>query len=343
MTIESAADDSILAARIASYLLRTLPNSRDITVDSVRRQFGGNARRVWSFDAEGMVGGTKTRLPCVMLSQVEGRHVESQVAWEYRVLSSLAGHRICAPAAIALDEDGWITGAPSIILERVRGDAGAAEFLNSADSVRSRTLTAELADITSDLHGFDWTAAGLGGDAAKGPLAQIEHWERTFLQHRLEPLPLLVHLFGWLKNHVPEPSRLCLVHGDLRAGNFLYDGERVTALLDWEMAHIGDPAEDIAWIYRKLWSPERFLSIDRFVERYSARAGAHIPRRNIAFYRIFSELKFAAISLTAAASFAHGKTDNLRHADRAAKVPETVRLCFQWIAAESWEASHAAA
>jgi aminoglycoside phosphotransferase (APT) family kinase protein len=174
-------------------------------------------------------------------------------------------------------------------------------------------------------------------------LAQIAWWEDNFRAHRLEPHPVLAWLFSWLRRHAPRPRRVVLVHGDLRPGNFLYQGDRVNALLDWEMAHLGDPAEDIAWIYRALWSPERFVPIEEFLAIHAQQAGFVIPRRTVTFYRIFSEAKFASISLAASHSFASGGTSNLRHIDRAAKVPECLALSLAWIASEDWEANDAAA
>ncbi len=305
-----------------------------------KRVFGGNARQAYAFDAIWPDG---RNVPCIMLRQVAAKHVDSDTAAEYAVLRSMNGAQVRAPAAIALDADGSVTGAPSIVLQRIAGEAGAMPFLNQPDFAIGRALTADLARATADLHRFDWQTGGLNAGDADPILAQIEYWDTNFRNHRLEPHPVLAWLFSWLRRHAPRPARLALVHGDLRPGNFLYEGDRVTALLDWEMAHVGDPAEDAAWIYRALWSPERFVPIDGFLEVHAKQAGFAIPRRNMTFYRIFSEAKFASISLAAAHSFASGGTSNLRHIDRAAKVPECLRLALALIASENWETRDAAA
>ncbi len=318
--------DPGLAERLAALL------GGGVAIAGLQPVSGGNARRAWSFDA---VAGDGRIQPCILLAQVAGKHVESDTAEEFRVLRAMTGHGLCAPAALALDADGVVTGGPALVLERIEGQAGAVEFLK-LDRDTGRSATAALAQAIARVHSFDWAAAGL---TARNPLDEVLLWESRFLAHRLEPLPALAWLFRWLKAQVPPPSRLSLIHGDLRPGNFLFEGDRIEALLDWEMAHIGDPAEDVAWAYRVLWSPERFMSLEEF-------AGAHglgIPRRNILYYRIFSEVKFAVISVSAAASFARGDTANLRHIDRAAKIPECVRLCFDWIDGENREAASAAA
>ena len=318
--------DQELAERLAALL------GSGVTIADLKLVSGGNARRAWSFDA----GSTdKPVQPCILLAQVAGKHVESDTAEEYRILRAMTGHGLCAPVALALDVDGGVAGGPALVLERLDGQASPVEFLK-LDRNTGRSATAFLAKSIAEVHAFDWTAAGL---TARSPLDEILLWESRFLAHRLEPLPVLAQLFRWLKAHVPTPARLSLIHGDLRPGNFLFEGGKINALLDWEMAHIGDPAEDIAWAYRALWSPERFMSLDEFAQVH----GLGISRRNILFYRIFSEVKFAAISVSAAASFARGDTGNLRHIDRAAKIPECVRLCFHWIDSETWEAPNVAA
>lgn len=304
-----------------------------------QRAFGGNARRAYSFETTWSDGRTA---PCILLSQVAGKHVESDTAAEFSVLSALNRSGVRSPAALLLDAEGEITGSPAIVLERMAGQASAVDFL-AADMRVGRAISEDLAQATAELHHFDWHSAGLVSNGVDPIDSQIASWQDSFHKHRLEPHPVLEWLFGWLRSHAPEPVRLSLVHGDLRPGNFLFKDDRLTALLDWEMAHVGDPAEDIAWIYRRLWSPEKFLPLDEFLAIHARHAGYMIPRRSALFYRIFSEAKFAAISIAAAHLFATGKTANLRHVDRAAKVPECLRLALGWIASEDWEAQDAAA
>ena len=301
--------------------------------------FGGNARRAYAFD---MAEASGAHRPCILLSQQAGGHVASDTAAEHRVLRALNDSGVRAPRALALDDAGAITGSPALVMERMPGRADAVAFLRRAPPA-GLALSEDLARVTGELHRFDWQAAGLTAPTGDPIRAQIDHWEAEFNRHRLEPHPVLAWLFRWLRAHAPRPARLALVHGDLRPGNFLYDDTRLVAMLDWEMAHVGDPAEDIAWIYRDLWSPERFLPLDSFLELHRASSGIEITRSTMTYYRIFSEAKFAAISLAAAHLFASGQTANLRHIDRAAKVPACLQLALGWIASEDWSTHHAAA
>ncbi|MEZ5481564.1 MAG: phosphotransferase family protein [Porticoccaceae bacterium] len=325
--------------RVELVIKAANPAYENLVVTNLQRAFGGNSRLAWSLDITFEHGGQLTQIPCILLSQVPGRHVDSDTCAEFSVLQALTGRGISTPGAIALDADGFINGAPAIVMERAEGEADAVKFLRDIDG-SSQALTTQLAEKTADLHNFDWRSAGLVAEE-NSVLGQILQWENTFRENRQEPHPAIVFLFSWLKGNLPEPARLSLVHGDLRPGNFLYQGDQITAILDWEMAHIGDPAEDIAWIYRELWSPSRFLLLGDFLSIYSARHGFDPGQKNVIFYRIFSEIKFAVISLTASNSVAQGKSSNMRHADRAAKVPQCLELCFEFIDCFSKAANHA--
>ena len=118
----------------------------------------------------------------------------------------------------------------------------------------------------------------------------------------------------------PEAERISIVHGDLRFGNLLHDEGRLTALLDWEMVHLGDPVEDLGWVYRRCGArTARCRSRSSWPPTRRRPAGPVDPDR-LRWYQLFSEVKHSVISLTAARSFHERRTPNLRLADRAATV-----------------------
>jgi len=325
-----------LASSLARLIGATIFDAKAIEVGSLAPMFGGNARKAWSFDLKYLTPGKAHEHACVLLSQQSGRQIETDIAKEFNMLRMLHGSGARVPVAIALDADGSVVGSPSVVLERLSGKASAVDFLNTQDIEAGRRLTFDLAASAAQLHRID-----LRGDALDAPLRslsnravaalQVEHWYETFLAQRMEPSPVLNALFRWLRTALPEPVRIGLVHGDLRPGNFLYQDDRVTGLLDWEMVHVGDPLEDLGWIYRPMWSPERFVPQPEFVARYAEAAGYDVPWRSVLYYRVFSEVKFAVISITASRSFASGRSKNLRHLDRAASVAPCLRRSLDWI------------
>jgi aminoglycoside phosphotransferase (APT) family kinase protein len=326
-----------VAGRIARLLQDTL-GARDVVVERVERTFGGNARRAWSFDAAWSGGAVESPLRGIMLSQVERAQVDADLTREFGVLRALDGTGVRAPAAIALDASGETIGAPSMILERCPGDANAVRLLRAADPTVPRELIRQLARIGARLHTVDWRATGMGAlldgaglEPAAGARRQVEQWQDAFRDARMEPHPVLSAVYAWLIANLPTPSRTSVVHGDFRVGNFLHEDGRITGLLDWELAHLGDPVEDVAWAYRDFWSPARFLTLDAFVDEYQQAGGPPIAAAHLRYYRIFTEAKFATISLRGARAFHDGRTTNLRLADRAATVPESLTRCLRWI------------
>jgi len=323
------------ARSIACLVGRSWPGVSAVRVSGLTQVFGGNARKARAFELAFVRQGREELLPCIILSQLGGRQVESDVAREFRILRGLEGKGVRVPRAIAVDESGQTVGAPSIVLERLPGSAGAVELLRSQDVAASRSVIEDLSDVVAQLHSVDWEPGAFDPSLARlspRDLAQrqIAHWQSTFESVRLDPNPVMSSLFGWLHRHLPEPSRVSLVHGDLRPGNFLYQGQRVTGLLDWEMAHLGDPIEDLGWIYRPFWSPRRLVELKEFTERYRQQVRFEVPWTSVIYYRIFSELKFATISLTAAKAFVEGQARNMRHADRAATVAPCLRRSLEW-------------
>jgi aminoglycoside phosphotransferase (APT) family kinase protein len=322
-----------LAERLHAFLAAQVPEATDIRIDGLTPVSGGNARKAYSFD---LVMGDKDGhldMPCIMLMQAGAGQLESDLQAEFRVLEALHGAGVPAPQALWLDAGGSALGAPTVIMERVTGVTDFLALRAPEPAGRNKAIALAFADAAAKLHTAPINELGfLGGTTRKTVAAeQVAIWEAQFLKQRMEPYPAVAFAFQWLKSHTPVAERISLVHGDYRLGNFLFEDERITALLDWEMAHLGDPAEDIAWAYRTLWTPEIHLPIEGFVKRYHAMGGPTIRPENLLFYRLFGEIKHAVISLTAARSFADGRTNNLRMADRMTLALPCIKQFLAWL------------
>ena len=97
---------------------------------------------------------------------------------------------------------------------------------------------------------------------------------------------------------------MSVVHGDFRLGNFMWDDNGILAMLDWEQCHLGDPLEEIAFMYWPLWSLEPLIPIDEIDPAATRRPAAiAVDRETLAFYRAFIELKMSVVLLTGIRSF----------------------------------------
>jgi len=145
---------------------------------------------------------------------------------------------------------------------------------------------------------------------------ELDYWANVIRTDALQPQPVAEATIRWLERHLPEPSaRVCLVHGDYRSGNFLYnEAGEIPALLDWEMAHIGDPMEDLAWSLDPLWGwPEKHLAggllpREDAVALWERSSGITLDRTAFRWWQVFASLKGLAIWISSSEDFAHGQS-----------------------------------
>ena len=326
-----------LLKHLTAFLATELPEATDIRIDELEPVSGGNARRAWRFDLVYGVEDGHLDVPCIMLMQAEAGQLESDPEAEFRVLAAASAAGVRAPRALWLDSCGSFLGAPAIIMERVSGVTDFLALRAPEPADRNREVVLDFAVAAAELHRMDWQKAALGflgvPTVQSAAAEQVTFWEAQFLEQRMEPHPVIAGAFNWLKRNQPVAEQVALVHGDLRLGNFLFERERVTALLDWEMAHLGDPVEDIAWAYRALWTPEAHVTIDDFVAHYEQAGGPPVKPENLRFWRLFGEIKHVVISLTAARSFDDRRTNNLRMADRMTLVAPCLKQFLDWLPA----------
>lgn len=237
---------------------------------------------------------------------------------EHRVISALAGTAIPVPAAVDLvdDTEGAITGSPFFLMERAPGRVLASPAQNAAYSAEGlHALSLDLAQHLADLHAVDPEEVGLGDfGRADGYLArQLATWRRQLDASRSRETPDLDRLQAVLADGVPETTRTGIVHGDYRLDNALVQGPRehpqISAILDWEMATLGDPLVDLG-IFALYWDIAElpggagtvpsavdrvagYPGFDELADAYAAHAGVTLP--NLNWYRAFAAYKLAVI------------------------------------------------
>lgn len=172
------------------------------------------------------------------------------MAREYRVISALAGTAVPVPATYLLCEDAAVMGAPFYVMEKKEGTAyrRAAE-LAALGADRTRAISVRMIETLAALHAVDPAAVGLAGfGRPEGFLArQVRRWKKQLDASWSRELAGAGELHAALAASVPAESGAAIVHGDYRLDNLLIDGaDQITAVLDWEMATLGDPLTDVA-------------------------------------------------------------------------------------------------
>lgn len=235
-----------------------------------------------------------------------------QVEREYRVLAALAGTGVPVPEVFALCEDESVIGTPFYVMAHVEGRVFTDPRLPGIDPAGRRTVYSATAAGLAAIHAVEVEAAGLAG---LGPPAgylerQIRRWSRQYEASRTDDVEEMDALARWLPSHLPPSPRTTLVHGDYRVGNLVFanDAARLEGVLDWELATLGDPLSDLAYLcmgyhYDAPEWPGLAPSTDgasgipresELVEDYRRCAGiGEIPHWR--FYLAFSFFRFAAI------------------------------------------------
>lgn len=134
-----------------------------------------------------------------------------------------------------------------------------------------------------------------GGTPRDHLLAFLDRWEKAYREGAHGPEPVVEHGLCWLRTHVPDTDRpLAFVQGDTGPGNFMADGGRVTAIVDWELAHLGDPLEDIGWLSMRC-AQEPFPDFPARLAEYAAASATELDLAAIRYYRVLAEWTVALI------------------------------------------------
>ena len=263
MTVHILTDAENVAAGLARAARRHF--GADAVIDGLRRESGGASRQTWSFDA--IVDGVRhawvlRRDPPVLgvpRSKAEtDRSVSIDRATEFRVLRAAFQAGVRAPEVLfeLAPDDGLGDG---FVMRRIGGTAIARKLLRDQPyEAARRKIAGQLGEILARLHAVP--AAGLPPLARREAADHIAG-QRQALDLLDRPQPVFELALAWLDRRRPAPTRTpVLVHGDYRTGNYLADESGVTAILDWEGAHLGDPIEDLGWLCVKSW---RFGAVDK--------------------------------------------------------------------------------
>jgi aminoglycoside phosphotransferase (APT) family kinase protein len=256
---------------------------------------------------------------------------------EFESLSALEGSGVPVPRAFAASDDSSILGAPFFLCERVTGDTplpwGGGG--GAMDDARRKSLAIDFVDALAALHRFDWQhsklaswADGITADNAAD--RQLDYWWDRFQRWALRSHPMAHRTFAWLRRNKPRASRVTLVHGDYRLGNFLERDGRITAILDWELVHLGDPIEDLGWAFLPQYRGGtrmvcQLADEDAFLSRYQDKAGYRVDRDALRFYIVFSLLKLALTHMAAARCFEDGLFNDMRMPAMATQIAPVFR------------------
>ena len=325
--------DHDLAARLERFLAREL-GADTVRVSGLDRSTEGFSQESFTFTSEIRRGEESERREWVAKREPEAGLLEPyDLEPEFRVLHALGGEPgILAPRTPFFSADPALLGRSFYLMERLEGrvplPAPGADGGPPFDDATREALAPQVTGALVALHAVDWRARGLDflGDPGPGRAAaerELAVWKTRIEHTGLRLQPILWDSLRWLEENLPETDEITLVHGDFRLGNFLVTGSgaeaRLTGVLDWELVHLGDPLEDLAWCSCALWRggtlfAGAMVSPEAFAALYAERAGRDADPERLHYYDVFSVVKMIAIMLTGTRAFLDGRTSDLRMA-----------------------------
>ena len=198
------------------------------------------------------------------------------------------------PHVLVASDSAAALGNPFLICDEIAGETIVRRIQRKLDDGGRRELLVQCAQALAAIHRAETTAPGL---AEQDPLAQ---W-REMLDAMADTTATFEWAFRWLAANRPAPSPTCLVHGDFRLGNLLVSPSGITGVLDWELTHRGDPAQDLGWLCTRAW---RFGSAGRvggigdlgdLLRGYTDESGITVDAESVDWWQLFGSLHWAII------------------------------------------------
>ena len=287
-------------------------SNKDYSLVSFERIFGGASRETYKIEVK---GDTVERL--ILRVTQDSSLIETEQETEYLAYSAFQNSAVPVPDLLDMSEDKNILGAQFMLMKELKGEA-ASPFTPGVYSPNEKKLgyqfwsiLGEIAkkDINKDI--FEILAEELSSPSWKN---ELDKWVKVIHEDSISIEPILEAGIRTLYRNPPkEPERLSIVHGDYRSGNFLFLNDQITGILDWEMAHIGNPLEDLGWALSPIWSwqdrkrPGYLIQKEEALKVWESSSNIKVDPVELKWWELFAAVKGMAIWISAGNEFKSGK------------------------------------
>ena len=299
--------------------LRTACAAQGVQVRNVSLLSGGAIQQNWGLDVEvsgGAYAGThawvlRTDAPATVASSLPREH-------EYEILRFAHAQGLGAPRALFLCQDAGVIGRPFFVMEKLPGVAAGHQVVRlTLDPSERKALARELAQAAARIHAIPPPIAELPflrRYATREVIAAC----RKHMDALAEPHPVLEYGLRWCELHAPGSEETTFVHRDFRTGNYLLHEGKLSGVLDWEFAGIGNPLEDIGWICAKCWCFRHehhivggVADLNDFIPAYQAASGRAVPPDALRYWQVMAHIRWAVIALQQAQRHLSGAEPSL--------------------------------
>ena len=256
-----------------------------------------------------------------------GALLDTDLELEYRVYEALEPADVPTPTVHGLEPSGDTPfGGPFFVMSFLPGDAPnqygkTDQAMLAADFAGPRGIATDMVRTLAAIHRLDADALPPAVPRL-GYLEVVERWRRVYEERRLVRDPVIEEGYAWLAERAPAQPRHGLVHGDYRIGNTLVHDGRLTAVLDWELVHVGDVRFDLGYLALERSAGKHlrrrqplmgtFADRDWFLERYGELTGAPVTAEELAPFQMLGIMMLLATQITAVWMHANGRTPDFR-------------------------------
>ena len=279
---------------LADALADALGASR---VDHLTRLSGGASRETFRFEADGR--------PLILQRQRAGDVRDMGV--EAAVVRAAHANGVPSAELVASGTEPSEIGSAYMVLSLVEGETIARKILRDEPFAHARSVLAgQFGTALARIHATDVSA--VDGLQEQDQVAMY----RATLDSFGHPHPAFELAFRWLEAHRPESARRTLVHGDFRLGNVMVDQHGLAAVLDWELAHIGDPMEDLGWLCVKAWRFGSALpaggvgTYEQLIAAYEEASGLTLDPDVVRWWEVLGTLKWGIMCIGQATAHTSG-------------------------------------
>jgi aminoglycoside phosphotransferase (APT) family kinase protein len=307
-----------------------------VRVSAARQLTGGASRESWAIDAEVAEGPKVGRLALVLRRDMGGTIHEEALSREQEFRMLVAAHQagVLVPRPRWLCADPAILGTPFFLMDRLEGEGvGRRVVREPALTEARRLLPRQMGEQVARIHRIDARTAGLDFLPASDPGCSPAQTALRRAAHQLErfgePHPVLELALRWLQSRAPGCEAPVVVHGDFRIGNLMVGPDGLLGVFDWEFAHLGDPAEDLAWPCVRSWrfghDGQRLGGVgtrEEFLEAYEKAGGRAVDPRAVDYWEFLGNFRWAVGCIAQAERHLSGQAPSIELASLGRRTAE---------------------
>jgi aminoglycoside phosphotransferase (APT) family kinase protein len=306
-----------LAPKLAGALLPAL--GAGTAVENVRALTGGASRTTWAFEA--VTGGQRRAL---ILRTGPPDDVHAGMELEARAQAAAAAAGAPVPHVLVADDSVDALGKPFLICDEIKGETIVRRIQRQLDDAGRAHLLVQCAEALAAIHRADPNISGIDRED------QLAEW-RDRLDDMGDTTATFEWAFRWLAANRPAPSPPYLVHGDYRMGNLIVDRSNLAAVLDWELVHVGEFYEDLAWFCIRAWrfgapadrGAGGLGNVEDFLRSYEKAGGATVDRAAFRWWLVLATLRWGVICRYQAERHLSGQSRSVELAAIGRRVCET--------------------